>query len=187
MNDVFALLWSIDDFDHAPLGNARRAHRARHIRHRARADDRAGAQPARARCVGDELVEAEVHLAAVRLAEALFVQVGGQLTSFSGPIGHYLPHVKPGRLPVLATSGPKRSRFLPAVRTYNELGSAPELVQQLAGAIRTAMAGPEMADALGQYGLEVSVTSPAELAKAVQDENAAWGPIVKRVGFTPES
>jgi tripartite-type tricarboxylate transporter receptor subunit TctC len=130
--------------------------------------------------------------------------LGGQLTSFSGPIGDYLPHVKTGRLRVLATSGPKRSRFLPEVPTYTELGykaleqvewygfflpakAAPELVQRLAGAIRTAMAGPEMADALGQYGLEVAVTSPTELAKAVQDENAAWGPIVKRVGFTPES
>jgi tripartite-type tricarboxylate transporter receptor subunit TctC len=130
--------------------------------------------------------------------------LGGQLTSFSGPIGDYLPHVKTGRLRVLATSGPQRSRFLPEVPTYTELGykaleqvewygfflpgkAAPELVQRMAAAIRAAMGGSEMADALGQYGLEVAVTSPAELTKAVQDENAAWGPIVKRVGFTPES
>jgi tripartite-type tricarboxylate transporter receptor subunit TctC len=130
--------------------------------------------------------------------------LGGQLTSFSGPIGDYLPHVKTGKLRVLATSGPKRSRFLPDVPTYTELGykaleqvewygfflpgkAAPELVQRLAAGIRAAMEAPDMADALAQYGLEVAVTTPAELARAVRDENAAWGPVIKRVGFTPES
>ena len=129
--------------------------------------------------------------------------LGGQIASFSGPIGDYLPHVKTGRLRVLATSGPKRSRFLPDVPTYTEQGfkaleqvewygfflpgkAAPEVVQRAATAISAALAGPEMAEALAQFGLEVAVTSPADLARAVKDENAAWGPIVKRVGFTPE-
>ncbi|OYT87815.1 MAG: twin-arginine translocation pathway signal protein [Burkholderiales bacterium PBB6] len=130
--------------------------------------------------------------------------LGGQVTSFVGPIGDYLPHVKTGKLRVLATSGAKRSRFLPDVPTFTETGfkaleqsewygfflpgkAAPELVQRLAAAIRAAMTAPEMADALAQYGLEVAVTSPAELAKAMKDEGAAWGPVIKRVGFTPES
>ena len=129
--------------------------------------------------------------------------LGGQVTAFSGPIGDYLPHVKTGKLRVLATSGPKRSRFLPDVPTYTELGfkaleqvewygfflpgkAAPELVQRAATAIRTALSGAGMAQALAQFGLEVAFTSPAELAKAVNAENVAWGPIVKRVGFTPE-
>ena len=129
--------------------------------------------------------------------------LGGQVSSFSGPIGDYLPHLKTGRLRVLATSGPKRSRFLPDVPTYTELGfkaleqvewygfflpgkAAPELVQRAATAIRAALSTPEMPDALAQFGLEVAITSPAELTKAVKDENAAWAPIVKRVGFTPE-
>lgn len=130
--------------------------------------------------------------------------LGGQVASFSGPIGDYLPHVKTGRLRVLGTSGPQRSRFLPDVPTFTEQGfkaleqvewygfflpgkAAPDLVQRAAAAIRAAMGAPDMVEALGQYGLEVAVTSPAELAKAVKDEHAAWAPIVKRVGFTPES
>jgi len=130
--------------------------------------------------------------------------IGGQLTSFSGPIGDYLPHLKTGRLRVLATSGPKRSRFLPEVPTYTELGmkaleqvewygfflpgkASPEVVQKAANAIRAAMSSPEMAEGLAPYGLEVAASTPAELARAVKDENAAWAPIVKRVGFTPEA
>jgi tripartite-type tricarboxylate transporter receptor subunit TctC len=130
--------------------------------------------------------------------------LGGQVASFSGPIGDYLPHVKTGRLRVLATSGPKRSRFLPDVPTFTEQGfkaleqvewygfflpgkAAPDVVQRAAAAIRAAMSGPEMAESLAPYGLEVAITSPAELVRAVQDEHAAWAPVVKRVGFTPES
>jgi tripartite-type tricarboxylate transporter receptor subunit TctC len=65
--------------------------------------------------------------------------------------------------------------------------AAPDLVERTAAAIRAALSGPEMADALGQFGLEVAVTTPAELHKAVRDEGAAWVPIVQRVGFKPES
>ena len=130
--------------------------------------------------------------------------LGGQVASFVGPIGDYLPHVKTGKLRVLATSGPKRSRFLPDVPTFTELGmkaleqvewygfflpgkASPELAQRYATAIRAVLNTPEAADALATYGLEVAATSPAELAKAVKEENLAWGPIVKRIGFTPES
>ncbi|HSW06170.1 Bug family tripartite tricarboxylate transporter substrate binding protein [Aquabacterium sp.] len=130
--------------------------------------------------------------------------LGGQLTSFVGPIGDYLPHVKTGKLRVLATSGPKRSRFLPEVPSFTELGfkaleqvewygfflpgkAAADVVQRHAAAIKAAMSTLEMSEALAAYGLEVAVTSPDELAKAVKDENLAWGPIVKRIGFTPES
>jgi tripartite-type tricarboxylate transporter receptor subunit TctC len=130
--------------------------------------------------------------------------LGGQVASFSGPIGDYLPHVKTGKLRVLATSGLRRSRFLPDVPTFTELGykaleqvewygfflpgkAAPDTVQRAANAIRAAMAAPEMAEGLAQFGLEVAFTPTADLAKAVKDEHAAWAPVVKRVGFNPES
>ncbi len=43
-----------------------------------------------------------------------------------------------------------------------------------------------MNDAFAQLGLEAGANTPAELAKAVKDENAAWGRIVRTVGFKPE-
>ena len=129
--------------------------------------------------------------------------LGGQIPAFSSPVGDYLPHVKAGRLRVLATSGPNRSRFLPDVPTYTEQGLAAleqtewygvfmpakvpaETVQRAAAAIRDAMTAPDAAEAFAQFGLEPAFQSSADLARAVKTENAAWGPIVKRVGFTPE-
>ena len=130
--------------------------------------------------------------------------LGGQVPAFSSPIGDYLPHLKSGKLRILAVSSPKRSRFVPDAATYTEQGfkaleivewygvflpakTPADIVQRASAALRSAMGGNDMAEALGALGMEVSVNSPAELAQAVKDENAAWGPIVKRVGFTPES
>jgi tripartite-type tricarboxylate transporter receptor subunit TctC len=129
--------------------------------------------------------------------------LGGQVTAFSSPVGDYLPHVKSGRLRVLATSGATRSRFLPDVATYTEQGlkaleqvewygvfmpgkTPAALVDKAAATIRETLATPEMAEALATFGLEAAYQSPAELGRAVKAEYAAWGPIVKRVGFTPE-
>ena len=129
--------------------------------------------------------------------------LGGQVTAFSSPIGDYLPHVKSGKLRVLATSGARRSRFLPDVPTYTEQGfkaleqvewyglfmpakTPAELVNRASASVREMLAAPDMAEALAQFGLEVNYQSASELARAVLRENAAWGPIVKTVGFTPE-
>lgn len=129
--------------------------------------------------------------------------LGGQVTAFSSPVGDYLPHVKAGKLRVLATSAPKRSRFLPDVATYTEQGfpmleqvewygvfmparSPAALIDRASAAIREMMAAPDVAEALAPFGLEAAYQSPSDLGRAVKTENAAWSPIVKRVGFTPE-
>ena len=130
--------------------------------------------------------------------------LGGQVPSMSSPVGDFLPHLKSGKLRLLATSGAARSRFAPDVATYTEQGfkalemsewygfflpgkAAPELVQRLAQNIRAAVMAPDVVEAFLQLGLEASANTPAELAQMVKAENQAWAPIVKRVGFTPES
>lgn len=130
--------------------------------------------------------------------------LGGQVAAFTSPIGDYLPHLKGGKLRLLATSGATRSRFAPDVPTYAEQGfkdltmsewygfflpgKAPaEVTQRLAAAIKAAVSSPDVVEAFAQLGLEAGANTPAELAQAVKTENLGWGPVVKRVGFTPES
>ncbi len=130
--------------------------------------------------------------------------LGGQVPAFSSPIGDYLPHLKSGKLRLLATSGATRSRFTPDVATYAEQGlrdltmtewygfflpakASPDVVARLAQAIGAAVNAPDTAEAFAQFGIEAGANTPAELSKAVREENANWAPIVKRVGFTPEA
>ncbi|HEX6706948.1 MAG TPA: Bug family tripartite tricarboxylate transporter substrate binding protein [Albitalea sp.] len=130
--------------------------------------------------------------------------LGGQVGAMSSPIGDYLPHLKGGKLRLLATSGATRSRFTPDVQTYAEQGfksltmsewygffmpgkASPETVQRAAAAIRAAVASPDVVEAFAGLGFEAGANTPAEMAKAVREENIAWGPIVKQVGFTPEN
>src|SRR4051794_23637278 len=58
-------------FDRAAFRDAGGPLLAACVRHGARADDRAGAQATRRGCMRNELVETEIHLAAVRVAEPL--------------------------------------------------------------------------------------------------------------------
>lgn len=129
--------------------------------------------------------------------------LGGQLPAMTSPLGDYLPHLKGGKLRLLATSGVARSRFAPDVPTYAEQGfkdltmsewygfilpggASAEVVHRAATAIRGAIATPAVVEAFAQLGLEAGANTSAELVKAVRDENAAWGPVVQRVGFKPE-
>ncbi len=130
--------------------------------------------------------------------------LGGQVTAFSSPVGDYLAHLKTGRLRLLATSGSARSRFAPDVPTYAEQGfkdlvmgewygffmpaGAPaNVVTSAAQAIGNAVRSADVIEAFAQLGVEAAANTPAELAAAVKAEHEAWGPIVKKVGFTPEA
>lgn len=130
--------------------------------------------------------------------------LGGQIAAFSGPLGDFVPHVASGRLRVLATSGPQRSRFLPQVPTFAEQGFAnlqqtewygcfmpagtpADLVAQAAALVQQAAAAPGIAEALAGLGIELAGMDTAQLAAAVRSEHQAWGPVVKRVGFTADS
>lgn len=130
--------------------------------------------------------------------------IGGQVAAFTSPLGDYLPHIKGGKLRVLATSAAQRTKFTPDVASYAEQGfkeltftewygfflppkAAPDVTQRAAAAIRAAVTSPDVVQAFADLGLEAQANTPAELAKAVREENAAWAPVIKKIGFTPEA
>ncbi len=129
--------------------------------------------------------------------------LGGQVAAVSAPIGEFMPHMGSGKLRILAASSDKRSSFAPDVPTYSEQGfkelqiyeyfqvMAPgrtpaDVLQRASDAVRAAVMAPDVVEALAKLGLESMAMTPSELAASIKQENAAWGPIVKRAGFTPE-
>jgi tripartite-type tricarboxylate transporter receptor subunit TctC len=129
--------------------------------------------------------------------------LGGQIPLGMVPIGDAVPYVRGGKLRVIATSGPQRSRFLPEVPTTAEAGY-PEVVgeeffalfvpartpaatvAELNGIINEAVNTPAFQDRLVQMGLESRTASPEQMNAIVRSAYAAWAPIVKASGFTAD-
>ncbi len=131
--------------------------------------------------------------------------LGGQIASFSSPLGDYLPHLAAGRLRLLAVTGTARSRFAPDTATYAEQGF-PELTmrewyglfmpgrvtaavaQRANAAVRTALAAKELIDFGVPLGLEVvGSPSPEDFGRTFKADSDLWGGFVRRIGFTAES
>jgi tripartite-type tricarboxylate transporter receptor subunit TctC len=129
--------------------------------------------------------------------------LGGQISSFCGPTGDYLPHVKTGKLRVLAISGKSRSPFLPDAPTLRELGypltvrewygfflpgkASAEVVRRASAYLQPALAHPDVAEFGKQYALEVQSSSAPALADLLKADAEEWRRLIKQVGFTAES
>ena len=129
--------------------------------------------------------------------------LGGQISSFCGPIGDYLPHVKTGKLRVLAISGKSRSPFLPQSPTLRELGhpltvrewygfflpgkAKPDVVRRASAYLQPALAQPDLIEYGKQFGLEVQSSSAPALADLLKADADEWRRLIKQVGFTAES
>lgn len=135
---------------------------------------------------------------------AMVDMMGGTLAAVSSPVGEFLPHLPSGKVRLLATSGPVRNKFAPAVPTFVEQGfkdfvldewfgvfaparTPAETINRIAAAVRRGLAAPDVIEGLGQMGLEARASTPAELATLLKKDSERWAPIVKSIGFTAES
>jgi len=144
------------------------------------------------------------HIAFKGTQPALVDMMGGQVAAVIGPDGEFLPHMKSGRVRMLATSGPQRSKFHPDVATFAEQGlkdivvqewfgffmpakTPPDMVNRASVAIRNALKTKEVMDSFTLMGLDPAGSTPAELAARLRSDLAFWAPIVKSTGFTAEN
>ena len=130
--------------------------------------------------------------------------VGGQIAAAMNPSGDYLQYMKTGRVRVLATSGKKRSPYLPDVPTFTELGFPDVTSEEWFGfyapaktpaatlasanaAITAALKDKTVIDSIGVVGLVAHGSTPQEMLADQKAEFERWGPLVKQIGFTSES
>ena len=110
------------------------------------------------------------------------------------------PFVARGDVRLLAVAGDARSRFVPDVPTFKELGHAgydrmgwsayyvragtpAPIVERLGAAIDRVSASPEQVAKRDQVWSDWQRLSPQQLADRIRGETAAWGELVKRTGF----
>ena len=136
-------------------------------------------------------------------APAIQDLIGGQIASSINPVGEVLAYVKSGRLRVLATSGSRRSHFLPEVPTMMEAGYRDVVVETWIGilapartpaatvarynaAIGDALKSGEVAEGYSKFGMDVFAQTPEAFAATIRADLNRWGPVVKASGFTAE-
>ena len=134
---------------------------------------------------------------------AIVDMMGGQIPAVIGPDGEFLPHVKGGRVRMLATSGPKRSRFFPDVATFAEQGlkdiqvtewfgffmaakTPADTINRASAALAVALRDKQVIDSFALMGMEAAPSTPAELAARLKSDYDFWLPIVKATGFTAD-
>ena len=136
-------------------------------------------------------------------APALEELLGGRIPVGIHPIGELLPHLRGGKLRALATTGDKRSRFLPELPTLAESGFkdivilpwlgflAPaktprETIARLANAIADASGHGDAQQSFLKLGMEAVAMTPVGFAATLRSDLEKWAPIVKASGFSAE-
>lgn len=133
-------------------------------------------------------------------APAATALVAGEIHVLFNSLASALPHVKAGRLTLLATGGPRRSPLIPetpavaetypgveVVTWYSVLGpvkTPPDIVQKLNAEIRRALGSRDASERLVQQGHEPHPSTPDDMRDYIKSELGKWGKIMKTAGVT---
>jgi tripartite-type tricarboxylate transporter receptor subunit TctC len=121
--------------------------------------------------------------------------ISGELQFNLGPLSAGMPHVRSGKLRLLATL-PDRSDIAPGVPSINEAGVALETIPtwnglvappgtprdvaaRLAQEVNRALADPALRSALEAQGLRVAGGTPQQMGEAIESATASWRQFVR--------
>jgi tripartite-type tricarboxylate transporter receptor subunit TctC len=125
--------------------------------------------------------------------------MGGQVSAGISGIADASEFHRTGKLRIVATSGAERSRALPDVPTFKELGvpmdlslwygvfapaGTPNAIVELLGRELVAIVGqPELTERFITLGLDPAAAGPKVAAETLAADYARWRPIVQQAGF----
>ena len=128
--------------------------------------------------------------------------LAGDVDMMFGATVAVTPHIKSGRVRVLATATPKRIPAYPDVPTLVELGypnvvisnwsgivapagTSKEIVERLHLEIQKILALPDVLQRLERLGVEASPAGPEEFGALIRSELQRWNKLVRDAGIKP--
>lgn len=139
-----------------------------------------------------------VHIPYKGGAPAIQDLLGGQVKLGVIGLPPIVGHIKSGKLKALAVTSPQRSSVLPDVPTVAETlpgfqsvqwfgvfvpaGTPEPIVKKLADEVRKAVANPDMKAIFTKIGSEAVGSTPAELAKFMQEDLERWSKVIREAG-----
>jgi len=144
-----------------------------------------------------------VHIPHKGIVAALNGLIAGDVQFMQGVSEPALPHVRAGKLRVLASAGQKRAPLYPDAPSMGELGfkdynpvlwyglfaptgTRPEFVSRYANEITRILGDAALRDDLLKRGIETAITSGPELGAYMKSEMATWQNVIKVGGIKPE-
>jgi tripartite-type tricarboxylate transporter receptor subunit TctC len=144
-----------------------------------------------------------VHVPYKGAGPAMIDLLGGNVDFMITSLLGTTEHIKAGRLRLLATTGSRRSQSIPNVPTVAESGLpgyeaiswqavfAPAktnkaVVERLNSALQQAAGSKTLSDKVAANGMELKISTPAELRELVLKEQKKYAAIVKKTGAKVE-
>jgi len=129
--------------------------------------------------------------------------LGGHISIMFLPVHVAMPHVKSGKLRVLAVSTATRSPVAPSVPTIAEsgvpgyevdmwygllapAGTPKEIIAQINADVTAVLAMPDVRDTLTRQGLEPAPSSPEQFGALIRTDIAKWAKVIKDAGISAD-
>jgi tripartite-type tricarboxylate transporter receptor subunit TctC len=129
--------------------------------------------------------------------------VAGEVSTVIGAINSLLPHIRSGRLHVLALAGARRASQLPGVPTIGEAalpgfaldnwggmlapaGTPRAVIDLLNAEIVAALRAPDTREKLVSQGIEVTPSTPDEFQKTLLSHLDKWARVIKAARIQPD-
>src|SRR5712692_3362641 len=127
----------------------------------------------------------------------------GRIQVWIGAANTLLPHIKEGKLRLLASTAPQRFPNLGDVPTVAEAGvpgyaldpwlglfvparTPVEIVSKIHAETVRIVNAPELKSRLASQGIIIATNSPAEFAQFIREDHARWGKVIREAGIKGE-
>lgn len=141
-----------------------------------------------------------VHIPYKGTSPAIMELMGGQVDIMFADIGLAYPHIRSGKLRVLAVASEKRSSTMPDIPAMSEIlpgflsviwlgvvapaGTPAAIANQVSVAIAEVLKQPDISKRLHEMSFDAIGSTPEEMALFMAQERERWGKVIRASGAT---